>query len=223
MQILVKHMIPLKITVAILLCGLSWNISAQTQADWHLKRDEDGIKVFTADDNNSDFKCIKVECTVKATQSQLIALLMDINRQPDWVYGSKSAEVVKAIKANEFIFHSEVDVPWPCADRDYVAHITINQPSPQLLTIDSHSEPDMVPAKDGIVRVKKSAAHWDVTPLSKDLLKIVYIVSFDPSGSVPAWLTNLFVTKGPFLTFQKLKENVGLSAYQNAHFDFIKE
>ncbi len=216
-----RYIYPSMLAATILFVALS--ISAIAQPDWHLKRDEDGIKVFTADSDNSDFKCIKVECTVKATQSQLVALLIDISRQPAWVYGSRSAEIVKTVKSNEFIFHSEVEVPWPCADRDYVAHITINQPSPQLLVIESHSEPDMVPAKNGIVRVKKSSARWDVTPVSKDLLKIVYTVSFDPAGSVPAWLTNLFVTKGPFLTFKKLKENVALSAYQNAHFDFIKE
>ncbi len=216
-----KHMVPWRIASTLMLCAPGFASSAQP--DWHLKKDEEGIKVFTADTDNSDFKCIKVECTVKATQSQLVALLTDIARQPDWVYGSKSAEVLKTINANEFIFHSEVDVPWPCADRDYIAHITINQPSPQLLTIDSYSEPDMLPLKDGVVRVKKSAAHWDVTKEDNDLLKIVYTVSFDPAGSVPAWLTNMFVTKGPLVTFQKLKDKVGLAAYQNAHYDFIKE
>jgi hypothetical protein len=216
-----KNINPKKIAATVALGTAS--LCAAAQSDWHLKKDEDGIKVFTANADNSDFKCIKVECTVKATQSQLVALLTDINRQPDWVYGSKSAEVLKSIKPNEFIFHSQVDVPWPCADRDYIAHITINQTSPQELIIDSHSEPDLIPAKDGIVRVKKSAAHWDVTKVGSDFLKIVYTVSFDPAGSVPAWLTNMFVTKGPFLTFQKLKDKVGTSEYHNAHYDFIKE
>ena len=209
--------------VGIALVLLAACLPASAQDDWHLKRDEDGIRVFTRNDDSSSYKCIKVECTVKATPSQLVALLMDMNKQPDWVYGSKSAEVLKAVKSNEFIFHSEVDVPWPCSDRDYIAHITINQASPQLLTIDSHSEPDLLPAKDGVVRVRKSRAHWDVTIVEKDLLKIVYTVSFDPAGVVPAWLTNMFVTKGPFQTFQKLKDKVGLAAYQNAHYDFIKE
>lgn len=196
---------------------------ARAQGDWQLKRNEDGIKVFTRNDDSTSFKCIRVECTVNATPSQLVALLMDMNRQPDWVYGSKSAEVLKTIKPNEFVFHSEVEVPWPCSDRDYIAHIVINQASPQLVTIDSRSEPDLLPLRDGVVRVKKSRAHWDVTTVEKNVVKILYTVSFDPSGAVPAWLTNMFVTKGPFLTFQKLKDKVAMPAYQNAHYDFIKE
>ena len=209
------------IGTTLLCCIIS--IITYAQPDWQLKRDEDGIKVFTANTESSDFKCIKVECTVNASATQLIALLLDINKQHEWVYGSKSAEVVKVISPGDFIFHSEVNVPWPCNDRDYIAHITVNQPSTELITIDSHSEPDLLPVKDGIVRVRKSSAHWDVTHLTKDILKIVYTVSFDPSGSVPAWLTNLFVTKGPFQTFQKLKENVSQPAYRNVHYDFIKE
>ena len=216
-----RNMVLLKGAFALLLLVAS--MPSKAQDEWNLKRDEDGIRVFTRDDDSSSFKNIKVECTVRATPSQLVALLLDMNKQPEWVYGSKSAELLKAIKANEFIFHSEVEVPWPCSDRDYIAHITINQAAPDLITIDSRSEPDLLPAKSGVVRVKKSRAHWDVKTVEKNLLKIVYTVSFDPSGAVPAWLTNMFVTKGPFLTFQKLKENVGLSTYQHAHYDFIRE
>ena len=216
-----KHIIIYTIALPLLLSFICFGANAQT--DWHLKKDEDGIKVFTANTDNSDFKTIKVECTVKATPSQVVALLMDIDRQHEWVYNSKSGTLLKMVKPNEFIFYSQVDVPWPCADRDYIAHITVNQPSPELITIDSHSEPDMMPAKEGKVRVRKSWAHWDVTALSKDLLKIVYTVSFDPAGSVPAWLTNMFVTKGPFQTFQNLRDKVSLPAYKNAHFDFIKD
>jgi hypothetical protein len=59
--------------------------------------------------------------------------------------------------------------------------------------------------------------------MGKELLKIVYTVEFDPSGAVPAWLTNMFVTKGPLQTFQKLRLAVSRPAYANATVDFIKE
>jgi len=214
------HILQRMAALTLLLSFMSCCACAQ---DWHLKKDEDGIKVFTANATNSDFKTIKVECTVSARPSQVVALLMDIQRQHEWVYNSKSAELVKVLGANEFIFYSQVSVPWPCADRDYIAHITVTQPSPELITIDSRSEPDMLPVKSGKVRVRKSMAHWAMTSLGKDLIKIVYTVSFDPAGTVPAWLTNMFVTKGPFQTFQQLRDRVKLPVYKDAHFDFIKE
>jgi len=195
--------------------------AASAQFNWQLRKDEDGVKVYTSSTANSNFNSIKVECTVKATQSQLIAFLLDISRQHEWVYNTKSSHLLKTIRPNELIFYSEVSVPWPCTNRDYIAHFTINQVSQQLLTIDSHAEPGLLPAKPGLVRVQKSVAHWEVTTTAGGLL-IVYTLQFDPGGSVPAWLTNLFVTKGPLQTFRKLKEEVSLPEYQNAHFDFIK-
>lgn len=217
----IKNIITNKIITVILLCFIHTCLYAQP--DWKLKKDEDGIKIFTANTEQSNFKSVKVECTVNARLSQLIAFLMDVDKQHDWVYGNKFSQLIKKIEANEMIFYSEVSVPWPCTNRDYIAHITVNQKTQQIVTIDSHAEPDLLPQKEGKVRVRSSVAHWDVTAVSKDLLRIVYTVQFDPSGSVPAWLTNIFVTKCPLQTFQKLREEVSKPAYQDAHVDFITD
>ncbi len=209
-----------KMVIILLLSFVSAGVCAQTE--WQLKKDEDGIKVFTASTPNSNFKSVKVECTVKATPSQLIAFLLDVEKQHEWIYNNKCSRVVKKLGSNEMISYSEYSIPWPCCNRDYVAHVTISQQTPQLITIDSRAEPDLCPVKQGKVRVKNSASHWDVIALSNELLKIVYTVHCDPAGSVPAWLTNMFVAKGPYQTFQKLRDGVNQPQYQNAHIDFIR-
>jgi START domain-containing protein len=209
-----------KMLMSLLLSLISVGVGAQT--DWQLKKDEDGIKVFTSSTPNSNFKSVKVECTVKATPSQLIAFLLDVEKQHEWIYNNKCSQVVKQIGSNEMISYSEYSIPWPCCNRDYVAHVTISRQTPQLITIDSYAEPDLLPAKQGKVRVKKSVSHWDVTELSNELLKIVYTVHCDPAGSIPAWLTNMYVTKGPYQTFQKLRDQVNKPQYQNARIDFIR-
>ncbi len=210
-----------KLIITLLLSLISIGVCAQ--AKWELKKDEDGIKVFTSVCDNSCFKAIKVECTLTATQSQLVAFLLDVEKQPEWIYNNKSTRFIKKYKDNDQVFYSEVNVPWPCSNRDYISHFLINQVSPTQMSIDSHAEPDFLPQKKGLVRVKSSVAHWEVTTLSNSLLKVIYTVQFDPGGSVPAWLTNMFVTKGPFHTFEKLRAGVKNTAYQGAHFDFIKE
>jgi hypothetical protein len=210
-----------KIIAIIVACLVATSVIAQSE--WKLRKDEDGIKVFTTNGINSNFKSVKVECTVKARLSQLVAFLLDIERQHEWVYSNYNGRLLKKYGDNELAFYSEVSVPWPCTDRDYIAHFTMKQVSPQLLTIDSHAESGLLPEKAGRIRVKFSNAHWDVTTVNHDLLKIVYVVQFDPAGSVPAWLTNLFVTKAPFQTFEKLREGAADPRYQNAHLSFIKE
>ena len=206
---------------SILLMWTSFSATAQTQ--WHLKKEEDGIKVYTANTENSDFKSVRADFDVRATFSELVLFLMDVNKIHEWVYANKSARLVKTFRSNEFAFYAEVTAPWPCSNRDYVAHIVITQPSPKLIIIDSYSDPNLVPEKKGVVRVKKSSAHWEISAIGNGMLHIMYTVSFDPGGSVPAWLTNMFVTKGPLETFKELRKRVALPEYKEAHFDFIND
>ncbi len=208
---------------AMLLLLMFFCFNATAQLDWKLKKDDDWIKVFTASTPNSDYKSVKVECTFKAKFSQLVTYLMDVDKQHEWVYNNKTSHLLKRIKDNEMIFYSEVSVPWPCTNRDYISHITITQPTPQLVNIDAMSEPDLLPNKEGKIRVRSSRAHWDITKEGNDFLKIIYVVQFDPSGSVPAWLTNLFLTKGPIETFQKLRDGVSKVALAESKLNFINE
>jgi len=191
--------------------------------EWTLKKENNNLKIYTATVANSDYKSVKVECTVTAKFTQVIAALFDIDRQHEWVYNDKESKLLKQVSENELIYYSEVSVPWPCTNRDFIAHLKVTQSSPAVVSIASHAEPDFLPQKDGIVRVKSSSAQWTLTAIGNNQVKIDYIMQFDPSGSVPAWLTNMFVTKGPFETFDKLQSRINLPAYQNVHYDFIKD
>jgi hypothetical protein len=206
---------------ALMLCLLV--TKASYAQDWQLKKDEDGIKVYTGRTPNSNFKSVKVECTVNAHLAQLIAFLLDVDKQHDWVYSNKTSRLVRKVSPAELIFYSEVSVPWPASNRDYISHINISQQTPTMTTIDAHTEPDLLPEVPGKVRVKSSHAHWEITTLSKFQQQIVYTVQFDPAGALPAWLVNMFVTRGPLETFQKLKKYVANPEYENASLDFIKE
>jgi START domain len=196
---------------------------ATAQAEWRLKRHEDGIRVYTRNTDNSDFKSIKVECTVNARISALVAFLLDVSKQHDWVYNNKKSQLIRQVAPNELIFYSEVEVPWPCNNRDYVSHIVITQPAVNTVVVNANAEPDLVPRMSGKVRILISNAHWEITQIGPTEQSIVYTVNFDPAGSMPAWLVNMFVTKAPYETFQKLRKGVTRPEYQNAHFDFIKE
>lgn len=197
--------------------------TAHGQFDWNLKKDEDGIRIFTATTPGSDIKSIKVEFTVDASLHQFLAFLMDIPRQPDWVYNTRMSKVLRVTQPNELIFYSQVNVPWPGTDRDYISTFTVRQVSKELTVIDSRAAPDLMPVQKGFVRIKKSTAHWEITTLSASSLKLVYTLSFDPAGSVPAWLTNLFLTTGPSHTFKKLREGIKKPEYRNAKVSFLKQ
>jgi START domain len=197
---------------------------AQKSENWVLKENNEGVKIFTRDVANSKVKAIKVECEVDATLSQLVAALMDIKNSEEWLYHTAGNYIVKQVSPSEVYYYSLVEMPWPVNDRDFIAHLIVSQDAAtKVVTIDAPCVADMVPVKPDIVRIANSKGKWVLSPVNKGRVKIVYTLHADPGGSLPAWLTNLFVTKGPSQSFRKLKAHLQKPVYKNAKLDYIAE
>jgi hypothetical protein len=210
--------------LSILLAGtfLLSQFSAICQEDWNLKKDENSIKVYTRKSKLFKFDEIKVEATLDGNLSQLAAVLLDVNDHTTWVYKTIESKLLKAVSPSEIFYYTQVSCPWPFQNRDLAVHMTISQnPSTKLLTMEMRHAADFVPEKKGLIRVKYSTVTWLVSPINNKQIKINYQIQVDPSGSLPAWLLNLFITKGPYESFMKLKERLLLPKYAKASFPFL--
>lgn len=196
---------------------------ASAQNDWKLSAEKEGIKVYTSMVPDSKVKAIKVVCDLNATSSQLVALVMDVTTAPDWVYHVKSAKLIKQISPSELYYYSEVSLPWPAANRDFVAHLTVSQdPRSKVVTIDGPAVPGIVPEKKGIVRIDHSIGKWVITPIGADQINVEYSIHVDPGGALPAWLVNIFATDAPVRIFKNLKTQLQKPVYKNTVFAFVE-
>ncbi len=192
-----------------------------SQEDWTLQKDKNGIKVFTRKVENLKFHELKVECEFHGRLSQLAAVLLDVNNHTRWVYQAVKTELLEASGTNLF-FYTELECPWPFDNRDLVAHMSISQNQEnKVMTVNAENVDGYLPVNEDIVRVKFSRVRWIVTPSTENHLKVDYRIQMDPGGSLPAWLLNLFISKGPFESFSKLKEEIELPQYALAKFPFI--
>jgi hypothetical protein len=191
------------------------------QSDWQLKTEKEGIKIYTRDIPGSKIKALKVDATFDATPAQLANLIMDVNSAGDWVYHVKSSILIKRISASELYYYSEVSLPWPLADRDFVAHLTVNQnPETKVVTIDGPAVTGMVPAKAGVIRVNDSKGKWVITPTGNGRVNVEYCIHLDPGGTLPSWLINMFATQGPMNIFRNIKVELQKPAYRNTEMAF---
>jgi hypothetical protein len=197
-------------------------VSAQT--DWKLSTENDGIKIYTSLVPGSKIKAVKVECDFAATASQFVTVLLDIKGSPEWLYHTKSCTVIKQVSPSELYYYSEVSLPWPAENRDFVSHLTVTQDAAtKLITIDGPAVPGIVPHKDGIVRVEHSGSVWLVSPLANGHVSVNYTLHVDPGGALPAWLVNMFAAEGPVQIFKKLKLQLQKPQYKNARLPFITD
>ncbi|MGZ3763118.1 MAG: START domain-containing protein [Mucilaginibacter sp.] len=196
---------------------------AQKGDSWELRENNNGVKIFTRDVENSKIKAIKVECQLDGTLSEVVAVLMDVRNSEQWLYHTASNYIVKQVSPAELYYYSVVEMPWPVSNRDFIAHLKVSQDAiTKVVTIDAPCVVDMVPAKPKIVRIANSKGKWVLSPINSNHVKVVYTLHADPGGSIPAWLTNLFVTQGPSQSFQKLKVHLQNPAYKNVKLDYIE-
>jgi hypothetical protein len=190
----------------LLVCILSCS-NAFSQRNWSLKREKDGIKVYSRTAKYSKFNELKVELEIKTTLPEFYSVIANVDKYPLWVYGTKSAAIIKRLSAEEVIYYSEFNAPWPFSNRDLYSRLKIIRDTVNnVITINSNGVPDFKPNKKGVIRVPHSASEWTVKAIDNSTLSIVYIVNIDPGGKLPAWLVNLFATSGPVESFNKLRE-----------------
>ncbi|HXB32209.1 MAG TPA: START domain-containing protein [Puia sp.] len=184
-------------------------LPASNMKDWTLRREKDGIDIYSRPSDCSKINDIRVDMDLTGTVEQLAAIIRDVSGYTDWVYATRTARMIRKVNENEVIYYAEVGTPWPAANRDYYADvkITFNQ-ADHSMNVVSVGMKDYQPEKKDLVRVPMSRGSWTVTTQSSRKIHLQYILQIDPGGSIPAWILNSFVAKAPLETFSNLKRKM---------------
>jgi len=186
------------------------------QGKWELKKDEDGIQVFTRKAAKGNIKELRVVCELDATKAQLINTLENIEEYNSWVYSNKKSKILKIITPQNIIYYTQSHLPWPIRDRDLIVELNITQTA-EVLNVQAKSLPDYMPKNADYIRVPYSLAVWKVTQAPDNKLKVDYTFSVDPGGNIPTWLVNATLTIGPYNSFAKLREILKAQKGQQLH------
>jgi hypothetical protein len=198
----------------------SWNIQDN---DWALRRESDGIKVYTRKSPGATVKEVRVTGVFTNSLSSIVSLLQDKESHPSWIYHCKSAKELKHVHNLEQYCYQEIELPWPCEDRDMVTNYKIQQDSStKAITIYVTGVPDYIPEVPGLVRIRKVSAKWMIRPRPDKKVDVEYVVNVDPGGNIPAWLINMGVTEGPYDSLIKMKAKLQEKKYAQATLSYIK-
>lgn len=178
------------------------------ELNWHLEREAKGIEVYTAPAGTSGLRHVKVTCVLKGSLQEVQAVFRHIDQQKDWVYKTRQAYLLKQIGNNELLYYNETSLPWPLSNRDVVIRMKLEDAGQHQLAITQEGEPSAAPLHKGVVRVPHLEGKWLFREQKDGQLDVTYYLDVDPGGSIPAWVVNLFVTKGPYETMVQLQRQI---------------
>jgi hypothetical protein len=198
-------------------------VSLYSQGEWELKKEEDGIKVYTRDVEGSKIREYKAEAIMTGKLSNYVAVLKDVNAYTD-LY--KHAKEVQLIMENDtFHVHYVVtNTPWPVTDRDAVYSCTYSQHyDTKLVRVNIKMEEGYVDKNDNYVRMEKAEGFWLFYPIDANKVEVTHQMHAEPGGRIPKWIINMFLVDTPIEDIKMLQERVKLEKYANSKFEFLIE
>lgn len=179
---------------------------AVAQAEWRRVAMRDGIKVYAKTVPDSKIKAMKAECTLDAGLDEVIALLLDVKAAEQWVCHTKSCRLIRRVSDTELLYHTEVSLPWPLDNRDFVTHLrVIKHERSGVVTVEAPAVPGIVPLREGVVRINASINRWLLRQLPDGKVWVEYLLQVDPGGHIPAHVVNMFACRAPIETFQNMR------------------
>jgi hypothetical protein len=197
--------------VVCVLAVVSWNSLAQTENPCTLKIEEDGVRAYTCENEDSKFRMVKLLFEADTTPEKLAEMLRDIAGYNNWQYKTINAGILQNISDTELIYYAEFVSPWPFDNRDVIVHMRIERDSSGM-KITYKGMPDFIPEKKGITRVASSASSLDVVTTGTGRISVEFRSNVDPGGNLPAFLMNQFAVDGPFESFSELRRRLNAAS-----------
>jgi len=155
---------------------------------------------------------------------EILGILQDIERNPEWMHGCLDAKRIKMVNQKEYIAYNRSDAPWPISDRDVVVHAIadINREKGELMIrMRSVEMPDFEKNSD-VVRMPRLNGHYRFKELAPRKTWIEYEIDADPGGSLPGWLVRMASRDIPLITLQNLRKRVKVTEQAGTYASYIK-
>lgn len=183
-------------------------ISAAGQTAWDLKRDKDGIVIYTRSSADSPLKEYRARAKIQSPLRNVYKFLSDLEKRPEWVIHCTGLDIIDTTDGR-IRYHTGYDIPWPMEDRDLVveADLWVSEDFSRAHLLTRNVERDYV-LKEGVIRMPAYLEDVYLEKVDSGTTLFTAEGFADPGGKVPAWLVNMFLVDGIYDSVQKTRERV---------------
>lgn len=177
--------------------------SSYAQETWRLAKNKNKIKVYVSEIDGSNYYAFKAMMSVKASKAQIITILKEVHKYPEWFAFTASAQLISK-GTNEQVFFMETDYPWPYSNEcmNYSMKFLKSQDDNLKVTITGTNK-----RTNCAYSLKKAKGYILLEP-DKEYTQISYYLHCEPSQNILTWLINPNIHEMPYQTFVALKKKL---------------
>ncbi|GAB5400881.1 MAG: START domain-containing protein [Aureisphaera sp.] len=178
--------------------------SSLAQTPWTLKKNDDGIRIYTRMVPDSKLKEYKAMVQIAAPMQSILNELLEAPKYTGDCISGESYYVTQK-GADQHVFYAIKKLPWPVRDRDVVTLLTVEQLSDNTVKLHIESHPQGVPVQENAIRIQEVKGFW-LLEERDGITTVTQQLHIDPEGSLPPLVTNSLLIKGPYKTFSDLQQ-----------------
>lgn len=178
--------------------------------DWVKRGERDRVALYERDEPNQILKSYRGVIRVKSSMKTVLALVLVRETFPQWVANVLEDSTLADHNPDSSLCYIWIKGVWPTADRDVVAHVTVEQDPTTLAVavIAKQADPSLVPLRSDRVRMPKLYSGFTMRPLGPSETEVQLDAFADPGGSVPAFAANMVAKDLPSVTLSNLAKLV---------------
>lgn len=182
---------------------------------WDKSVEKNGITVFTRNVENSSLKEFRAVTDIRVKPVQIVSALIDADSMKEWWPDCLESKVLNKNGYKNWTVYFLTKVPFPLNNRDTINRFELTEESNGTVQIRIKAMPNLIPEKDGIVRIPELTGSWTIVPKGEGS-EVTYQLHANPGGSIPAFVANSTVTDSPYKALAQLKEVVQKSKHSEA-------
>jgi len=184
-------------------------LAGPSEPKWELVKDENGIKVFVFETNESEIVKAKTNIVINAPIQRVKEVLDDIDHRHEWIPFLKISKALSEYKNNKRIEYSHFSAPWPASDRDFVYQIELINSSANKLVYKMFSvESDLKLNDNSYIRADLFESIYTLESVDNETTAVELIFHADPKGWLPNWITNIIQRVLPFKILRNLRNRL---------------
>lgn len=196
---------------------------ASAETGWQQDASEQGVVVTIKLVAGRSLPIFRGVGVVDAGAYDILAVLDDTSKFPEWNAGTTEASVVRQLSEFERIEYHRTHAPWPVADRDtaFLSWVEGSVSKGDIWTRFAAVDPPGVGPVDGVVRMPRLSGFFHLEVIDAGHTRVTYQVDADPGGLIPDWLIKLSTSKIPIDTLVGLRRQVAKT--QGKYGAFLKK
>ncbi len=228
------HWYAFNFTLFLTLIGFSFTCHksyARDMDEWQANGERKNIRLFIRDYPDSNIPEFKAIVQIPSTMATVLAVLLDVEKSPQWIHQCGEASLLDQPSAFEKIIYQVNEIPL-AKDRDFILRAQLsfaeNAESVRIKLETSndfclHQQTDICQRinQSKYVRIKHLIGEYHLRQISNKLIEVTWQQFVDPGGKLPSWIIKSQIDNIAFKTLDSLRKQVKQSEYKDAQLRIV--